>query len=278
MHIFKTFMKNYLFIMLVLSGVSVNAQIRRFEFSGGIGNNGQIQKVLDDYFYISNPLYILDETQSAEATEFKYHLSGKLFINDHLALRLKYGKSKTQNSYFYDTFELEGNFSNNQTTTNWNPALCFNKNFGKLNISTGFEFAFYNIHKFESYFQGNEVLVIQNPTDQPNYYVPRNVESEITIEGGKAIAINCFLELEYLFSKRVGLGANVSYGYLWTKFGDEIIQMEAYKYPDNNLIGLPGSSYYTHSKSYKHKAFSPPEISVFLFLRLGKILEAPMVK
>lgn len=267
-------MKNYLLVLFVLCCYSVNAQIRRFEFSGGIGNNNQIQKELDSYFYLSNPLYLLDETQSAESNNLKYNLIAKLFFNDHVSMRVKYGHSKTHNEYDVNLFDLKGNFWNKQTVTNINPALCFNKHIGKLTITTGFEFAFYKVQNFVSYFEGTEVVNIQGLSGNDNNFFTRSVISETTIEGGSATGINGLLELQYQFSKRMGIGAAMSYGYLWTKFSDQIIVDEKYVYYNTGLYNFNPKYYQEQDKSYKSKSFSPPEFSVFLFLRLGKVLEA----
>ncbi len=263
-------MKTYLYLLFAFSCLSANAQTRRFEFSAGIGNNGQIQEVLDDYFYISNPLYILDESADAEASKFKYNITGKIFFNEHLSLRLRYGNSKTHNSYVYNSNGLNGDFWNKQTVTNFNPALSFHKNFDKLNISTGIELAFYQVKEFISYFEGKDIVLVTNLGNQ--YYVQRSIQSETKVEGGKGTAVNGFLEVGYSFNKRLGVGITMSYGYLWAKFGDEIVQSDDYLYSGNQNLNLPRSTVDYSYKKYKKKSFAPPEISVFLSLRLGKIL------
>ena len=266
-------LKNYLFVLIVCSCLSANGQIRRFEFSFGVGNNGQIQEVIDEYFYISGPYYVFDEVQVSEASNFKYSLAGKVFINDHLSLRLKYGYSKMKKSYEYTSGFLSGDFWNKQTVTNFNPALSFNKKFVKINISTGVELAFYKVNDNILYFEGKDHIVVEDLNNQNTYIVQRTIQSETTMKGGKGTAINCFLELDYSFLKRMGVGISMSYGYLWSEFGDEIIQKDEFSYSGN--FNLPSSSGDVKYKKYKNKSFAPPEISIFLFLRLGKILGTP---
>lgn len=265
--------KNYLFVLIVCSCLSANGQNSRFELSYGLGTNGQIQEAVDDYFYISNPLYILDESREAESSKLKYNITGKLFFNNQLFVRFIYGHYKAQNSYVYNSADLNGDFWNKHVIKNYNPGFGITKSFNKLNISSGIEVAFYKVNNYISYFEGSDVIRITDFGGQLLYTVNRKIESETLVEGGKGTAINGFLELGWSFHKRLGVGITMSYGYLWAEFGDEIVQSDEYKYSGNQSLNLPKYNIDVQYKKYKKKGISPPELSAFVSLKIGKFLK-----
>jgi hypothetical protein len=261
-------MRYIILVLLCQFCLDSQAQTRRFEIMAGVGNNGQVEKALNEYFYPEDPLYLLDEAQTAEATSFKYNISGKLNISERISLRLRYGKSKTNNSYYYSSPDLFGNFAIEQDVVNYNPAICINENLGKFKVSTGIELAFYKVKDFHFKFKGTDYFIWVN-----NKY-SRFVESDYVMEGGRVTGINNFLEFQYSATSRFGMGASVSYGMMFAKFGDRTKETVSYVYPPG--LGLnsngPVNIVVSEDKKYKKSYFSSPEILVFLFFRFGKAL------
>ena len=249
-------MKKLLLIVLMIWGFVSHAQIRRFEIAAGIGNNNQVENVLDEYFYPSNSLYLLDESESAEASTFKYNITGRLYFNSRYSLRLRYGHAKINNDYDYYDSELKGDFEVNQIVTNINPAFCISEVVGRFNFSTGIEFAFYKVKDYSFYFDGVEYGISNNVS------YSRKIVSDYVMEGGKVTGINNFIDIEFSATSRLGIGVSASYGMMFAKFGDQIRERTTYS----------GSSTYTsnENKNYKRKYFSAPEVSVYAFLRFGK--------
>jgi hypothetical protein len=252
-------MRNILILLLVFCVFKGQSQNRRFEFMFGIGNNNQVQNVLNNYFYLSDPLYILDETKTAEISNFKYNVTAKININDRIAVKVRYGHSKTDNSYYYNTPNLFGDITIEQKVTNINPAVCYGTTLGKFSISTGLEFAFYKVKAYTFKFEGTRI----SEYPQIGTVVQANI-NDIIIDGGKVRGINNFVELQYSFSKLLAMGVNASYGFMFAKFGDQITYDDTY-----------GSNHTTNTetKEFKEKYFSEPEISVSLILKVGKHLK-----
>ena len=259
-------MKYHLSILFLLISLKGFSQIRRFEISAGIGNNNQIESVLNEYYYPTDGMYVLSESKNAEAKTFKYNISAIWHFNDRYSLRLKYGHSKLENSYYYSDETLSGDFTMEQIVTNVNPAFCVSYQMGRLNFSTGIEFALFKVKEFKMDLEGFGSGYYQNTP------FTNTINSDLIIDGGKITGINNFLELEFSATSRIGIGASASYGMMFTNFDGNITEKTIKVYDPNSIIS---SSYYHNSeeKKYKKRYFSAPEVSIFVFLRFGKAVK-----
>ena len=231
----------------------------------GIGNNGQVESVINDFYYQNSPLYLMDYTYNAEFSTFKYNLGVKWNLSKHIGIRLRYGHSKTNNSYNYDSGDLNGVFSVEQLVTNLNPAVCLTEEVGKIRVSTGLEFAFFRVGDYNFDFLGTETQVSGNST-----YVTRHDISQV-VDGGKVTGINNFITIEYALTKRILFGTNASYGFMFAKFGDTV------SFTDK-VTSFPGNNFYTvqtsESKTFKEKYFSSPEVMFYMVWRFGKLIDS----
>lgn len=256
--------KNYFLILAIfLINFSAKAQLRKCELQVGIGNNGQIERAINDYYYELSPLYLMDYTSKGEFSTFKYNIGLILNFNNHIGMRLRYGRSKTENTYDYNSSDLDGVFQIDQLITNLNTALRLSDGFGKFRFSTGLELVFYRVSNFNFSFDGVESIYSGNSIN----YLKHNLR--VVADGGKAIGINNFLEIEYPFSNRFAFGASASYGLMYAKFGDQVSVTD-------KRSNISSSTYFSNStndyKSYKSKYFSAPEIMFHLIIKFGKEL------
>jgi hypothetical protein len=254
-------MKNLFTILFITVCLTVQAQ-RSIEFMYGYGNNGQVQSAINEYYYPSDALYLLDESSIAKIGERKKNYSARIYFNSRWSIRFRHGRMNIDNEYHVGTNQLNGVFQISQKINNFNTAICISEHIGRLSISTGLEYAHYKVSEHLLQFDGVEAYIYNSFPYYPN------VDADITMDGGKIKGINSFAEVAIYPSSYFGLGVNFSFGMMSAKFGDKVHDNVKFTNPPNLPSGPQNYSIFS-DKKYEKKYFSDPEISMFLILRLG---------
>jgi len=249
-------MTKQIIALLVLLPTLLFGQSKKFEFGFSLGNNGQLDKTLNDFYFWGHESAYLDDTQKNRASNLKYSASARFFFTDNISARLKLGKAIRKDYYITSTPQEYKDFDIYQSETNLSPSLCFSKTIDKLEIMTGLEIP---------------LVVAGDFTLKENYReIPDSVTvtldnfTKVTMDGGFIWGINNFIGVKYYFTNWFGIGTEINYGLLFANIGDKM-KMESV-----STIPIAATSTYEVDKKYKKTFFSAPEVSFGLFLRFGK--------
>jgi hypothetical protein len=239
-------MKKITFLLLLLLPALVQGQYKKFELGITAGNNGQFEKILNDFYNPYMAVYFMDDIE-IKSTDLKYTLSARCFFSENISGRLKAGiankKEKYSNSedYFHETYEVK------QSVINFNPSLCYSKSIDKFEIMTGLELPLMFVGEMNGEYEVDD-----------DFY---SESGKVTMPGGFIFGINGFLGLKYYFNSWFGIGSEINYGLLSSKIDGEITSTytTSFEVEEDEF-----------DASYKKTYFSSPEFSFGIFLKPGK--------
>jgi len=250
-------MKKLLFILTLLPTI-VLAQDRRYEFGFSVGNNGQLDKTLNDFYFWGHETAYLDDSKESETTNLKYTASFQFIYSKSVSFRVKFGKYKRED--FYTNIDPTSyiDYSIDHKITNISPSICFSKKIDQFEITTGIEIPLIFVNDFD--FVSTYRVLPDSVT------VTQEVKSKRTMDGGFIWGINSFIGLKYHFTDFISLGTEVGYGLLFADIGGKMLL-------ENEKI-IPTPSYTTAEvdKKYKKTFFSGPEVSLGIFIAVGNRL------
>ena len=243
-------------LILLLIPIAMLGQTKKLELGLMIGNNGQLDNMLNDlyiYQFITRtpPKHII-----TEKVNIKYSVSARYFFKDNFSVRINFGRYSNIDILTQTTPTNYQRFDINQSVTNISPAVCFSKKFDKLSIMTGLEIPLMHV--------GDFVAKINDRYMPDSVNANSDIFYKITTTGGFIWGVNNFIGLKYHFTNRISMGAEIKYGLLFAKLGN--------KYTVSNALspGTPYQNYIQIEKKYNRTFFSPPEVSLGLFILLGR--------
>lgn len=245
--------KKIILILLLIPTVMLG-QTKKLELGLMIGNNGQLDNPLNGFYRLSyyNPFVI--ENYNTNATSISYSTSARYFFSDQFSVRLKLGKAKRNSYVIQSSPNTFWDYKSYQSIENISPSVCFSKRFKKFELMTGLEIPFMNVGDYK------EKRVYSNtPTTGP----ATNDEYTTTITGGFIWGFNNFIGAEYYFTKAISIGAEINYGLLFSRLGGNY-KVE-YNKSSTHQYNVDNSK-----KVYKNNFFSSPELSIGVFVLLGK--------
>ena len=241
-------------VLLLILPLALLGQNKKIEFGLSLGNNGQLDKTLNDYYFPGHETAYLDDSYEDKTTNLKYSGSLRYFINKEISIRLKFGYAIRKDYYTKSDPNRYVDYDFKQTVFNVGPSICFSKSFDKLEIMTGFEIPIFSVGNFN--FSSNYKVIPDSIT------VTQEVNSTITMGGGLIWGVNNFICLRYFFTDRVGIGAEFDYGLLFADLGDTYQRGIEYVIPSQPTTNSE------FDKQYKKTFFSPPEVSFGLYIQL----------
>jgi hypothetical protein len=231
-------------------------QDKKFEFGIGIGNNGQLEKTLSDFYIWNHETYYLDDSNDDKTTHLKYSAVVRYLLNDKISIRLRGGYAVRKDYYINNAFPTEySTYDYKQSVYNINPSICFSKQIDNFEIATGIEvpLMFVSPFVFKSTYK-------QMP-DSVN--VTQEINGTMKMDGGFVWGINNFISMRYYFGKRFSIGTEINYGLLFAKLGDKVESSVEYVIPAQpSPVDVP------YEKKYKKTFFSQPEFSFGLSIKL----------
>ena len=218
-----------------------------------LGNNGQLDKILNDFYFFAHETENLDDSHQDKTTNFKYSMSASFFFTDSIYARLKLGEAIRKDFYINDFPTQYSDFEIYQSETNISPSISFSKKINKLAIVTGIEIPMIFVHDF---------TMKTNYKQMPDSVtVTYDSHSTITMTGGFIWGFNNFIGVKYYFTKWLGIETEINYGLLFANIGEKV------KTDSESAIPTPVTSTSEFAKSYKKTFFSAPEVSFGLFFR-----------
>lgn len=247
-------MKKWIIVQgLMLSILLLKAQQGQTEIGLLIGNNGQLDKTLHDFYFIG---YETPASNYGMGRDFKVGISGRYYFTDNISSRLKFGYAirNSQDSLLEWNEHVHHSLTHN--VWNANPAICFSKQFDKLEISTGVEIPVMFVNKFKS-------VIDDVRFDNDSSTVVNVIKTTITMSKGFVWGINNFIQIKYFITDYLALGGEIDYGLLFAHLGNKAEYYEETFYPTTS------SRVQGFDKKYRKTYFSPPEVSAGIFFRFG---------
>jgi hypothetical protein len=247
-------MRKFTFLLTLLPSL-LFGQSKSFELGISVGNNGQLDKTLNDFYFWGHETAYLDDSYQNETTNLKFSASARYFFSDDVSARLKFGKADRKDFYTKINPMEYIDYSIKQSVSNLSPSVCFSKTIDKLEIMTGLEIPMFFV---------NDFTFISNYRQMPDSVtVTMDGKAIRTMPGGFMWGIINFIGVKYYFTKWFGFGTEIDYGLLFADIGGKM------KSESKSTLPTPTASYYEYDKNYKKTFFSTPEVSLGLFLRMG---------
>ena len=248
----KPIVSLFLFLPVLIFG-----QIEKLELGILIGNNGQLESTLND-FYVADYLNLKEPIKYNNAIpNIKYSASARYFFKENISIRMKLGKVIRKDIHSQGSTTGRWDFDIRQSLVNFSPAVSFSKRLEKFELCTGLELPFIRV---------NDFFVNSYRYDLNNMNSTLGAIYKTTSKGGLIYGFNNFIELKYHFTSRISLGAEIKYGLLFAKLGGSYSVLSKVNADPN----APYSRYSEIEKKYKRTFFSPPEVSFGIFIQLGR--------
>jgi hypothetical protein len=250
-------MKNAYWLILLLPAMAI-AQEKKMEVGILFGNNGQLDKTLNDFYFFGHETHYLDDSSEGIGVNLKFGATGRFFFTDNISARLRLGYAIRKGHDIADYTNTYAEYTLNQSVFNSNPAICFSKKIDKIEIATGIELPLMFVRDF--------TLVVEYKELPDGVTVTYNSKDKMKMTGGFVWGINNFIGVKYLITDALAIGGEIDYGILFAKLGDKI-ELNA-----ESTIPVEASSSWTVDKKYKKIFFSTPEVSLGIFYRFGSTI------
>ena len=141
-------MKKIILICIILKTQLAFGQ-NKTEISFGISNPGQVEKTLEDFYFIAHPTAFQDDAHYGNEKRVKFNLGFSFHLRDSLELRLRVGYSKRVNHYSQAFSNTHWSVNDFQSVFEISPSFGFSKRLGRFRFSTGIEIPVYIIGKLK---------------------------------------------------------------------------------------------------------------------------------
>lgn len=217
-----------------------------FQLGFGLSNQGQFDKLLEDFYYPAHPTAMQDDAHKGKDLRIKYNFFGSYLFHDSLELRLRVAYAIRKNHY-EQTFPTSAWIINDkQNVIEFSPSFGFRKNWGRFSFSTGLEIPIYLVGDLE------EKINYQEFSDTINLSLESN--SNLRMDGGLILGLNHYLNVRTFFSNQIFMFSEINYGILYSKLGGNYEDVGGSTYPTVVI------SAYEYDKSYSKTYFSSIQV------------------
>lgn len=245
-------MKKIILICIILKTQLTFGQ-NKTEISFGISNPGQVEKTLEDFYFIAHPTAFQDDAHYGNEKRVKFNLGFSFHLRDSLELRFRVGYSKRVNHYSQAFSNTHWSVNDFQSVFEISPSFGFSKRLGRFRFSTGIEIPVYIIGKLK------EDLWYQ--TYASSGTIDLASTSEISMPGGTIIGLNNYVRVSTFLSKQLFLYSEINYGLLFASLGGNFRNVTTSTFPiEETLIN-------EFEKTYTKWYFSPAQIQFGIGLK-----------
>lgn len=230
-------------------------QSKKLELGLMIGNNGQLENLLNDFYNINFINRSIPNSYYTKFSNIKYTASARYLFKGPLSVRIKFGKAIRTGTFIQTEPETYFNCSFYQTVSSISPSIYYASKIGKFELMTGLEIPLMQVANF------TEKINVRYMPDSIN--VLSSNTTKFTTSSGFVWGINNFIGVKYHLTNWLCMGTEMSYGLLFAKLGDKFIGESL----DPNTAQF--TKYYERDKKIKTTFFSPPEVSFGVFIQLG---------
>lgn len=256
----------FIFLNLLLPCFSIgqtdSIKSRHFALSVSVGNNGQIDNSIKD-FYRQNSEYLnfIFNYPTSTQNEIKYNLLFSYTSKKKILYGIKFGYQLISNKFNTSNYTSEINATAKQSIYNINPSIGYTFGNKKIDLVLGLQIPVFIIGEY-IYSDTEENYRTNSGGARELQYIS---ETNTNINGGYITGLNSFLNVKYLFSKRFYLLSDISMGILYSSTGRTLSTETTTTYYGTYFPGY--GPFYTSSDSdytLKKTYFSSPEFSLGL--------------
>jgi hypothetical protein len=232
----------------------VYAQNRKFEAQLSIGNNGQLDNLLYEFYYPGYQTSFFHDATSSKSNYLKYNASLKYYFREKVSLCLKTGFSYRNDKFIQDEPTEYNTTESRQRIFNISPSLNFSVPLEKLELSTGIELPIFFVSPYDF-----KMHTIQKP-DSVN--ITSETKATINITGGFVWGVNNYWEIKYFFAKNFFFSGGITYGVLWANLG------RSATYTSEFILPNQPTNTFIVNKQWKKCFFSPPELALGIGIKI----------
>lgn len=242
-----------------MSDSIASGKSKNFTIALSLGNNGQIQSILD-YFYVT-PNVTSNYLHSVNSINFKYNLSIFYSTSKSYFYKLRIGYNIARNKYNFSNLDNEIEAFDSQKIINFNPSFGKILNFNKIEICFGMELPFFIVNP---YFYDEDYKTFRYPNGIKELAI--NYKTTTKISGGYVIGLNSIICLKYHINSHFVVLSELSNGILNANFGKNISSETETIFSGSFFpINIPAQiESETIPYTYKKVYFSNAEISLGL--------------
>lgn len=248
---------HYFFILIGIGMLSVSsAQEGQAEVGLLLGNNGQLDKTLNDFYFWGSETHYLDDSNLGKGNNFKFGVSGRYFFTNTISARLKAGYAVRNGFDSRIYWNEHTDYTLKHNVWNVHPALCFSKQMEQLEITTGLELPLFFVTPFS-------LVMDDTQLGSDSVTVVSSGKSTIRMSKGFVWGLNNFIQVKYFITDALAIGGEISYGLLFAQLGNRIEMTNESTFP------VISSNTDIIEKTYKKNFFSTPEVALGIFFRFG---------
>lgn len=236
------------FIFLLIGNLLM-AQ-NKIELSFGVSNQGQFDKLLEDFYFPAHPTAFQDDAHEGKDLRIKYNFSGSYVFGDSTEVRLRIGYANRVNHY-EQRFPTTGwIIDDEQHVVEISPSFGFRENLGRFSFSIGLEIPIYLIGDLTEHIDYSQYA------DSIN--MSYAAKSDVKIDGGIVVGLNSYLNIKTFFTKGFYLFSELNYGILYSKLGGKYENASGETFPNSVF------NYAEQDKSYSKVYVSPIQVQLGL--------------
>jgi|GEM_PF-2308031 len=235
--------------ILILPFITIYGLIysqKDFGFSFSISNQGQIDKVLEDFYFPASPTANQDDATYGRDYKLKFNSTFFYVISRNIILRARFGIGFRNNYYEQDAINTVWQFKDKQNVYEITPSLGYIKEFEFIKFNFGFEIPMYIIGK---YTQSGIYSVYPDSVN-----LSQEVHSFVKMSGGVISGLNTFINIDYYFTTTIYLFSEFNSGILFANLG----RIYSFDYNEVYPSQISASTFY--EKKYRKVYFSDFQI------------------
>ena len=240
-------MKYIALFIFLLTGNLLIAQ-NNIELSFGVSNQGQIDKLLEDFYFPAHPTAFQDDAHKGKDLRIKYNFSGSYVFGDSMEVRLRIGYA-TRTNHYEQRFPTNGwIIDDEQNVFEISPSFGFRENLGRFSFAIGLEIPIY--------FVGDLTEHIDYRQYADSVKMSYAAKSDIKMDGGIIVGLNSYLNIKTFFTEGIYLFSELNYGILYSKLGRKYENVSGETFP------TPATNYAEFDKNYEKVYVSPIQVQL----------------
>ncbi len=168
---------------------------RKFELGFGLSNQGQFDKLVENFYFPAGPKVWLDDSNKGKDLRLKANLYLSYLFNYDFEFRLRTSKAIRKNEYERISLTSSLKTNNLQNIFEFSPSFGVRKSWGRFSFSTGVELPVYLVGDL------NEQIIYEEFSDSVNLSAAS--KSDIRMDGGFIIGLNQYISVRTVLKNQL---------------------------------------------------------------------------
>ena len=184
----------------------------RWGISLGLSNQGQVDQVLNGFYYPAHETGYQDDATEGKLLNLKYNLTTSYALKPNLQCRLRVGFGQRNNESVQDYDLTYWEVNDEQQLLEIAPSIGLSEQLGKLTLTGGVELPFYFISDLKQTLYYAEFS--DNVMTQYSLY-------ELTMDGGLIYGVNGYANIRFQLNKYFSFFTEFNAGAMRSQLGDK---------------------------------------------------------